>query len=42
MVYISIYNKYFSKKTSEELDFFIKSKLYSKGFSKDDISKIKD
>lgn len=40
--YDKLYKKYFSKKTSEELDFFIKSKLYSKGFSKDDISKIKD
>ena len=40
--YDKLYKKYFSKKTSEELNFFIKSKLYSKGFTKDDISKIKD
>ncbi len=39
--YDKLYKKYSLTKSNKELDFFIKSKLYSKGFSKEDIEKIR-
>lgn len=39
--YDKLYKKYSLTKSNKELDFFIKSKLYAKGFSKEDIEKIR-
>lgn len=39
--YDKLYKKYSLIKSNKELNFFINSKLYAKGFSKEDIEKIR-
>lgn len=39
--YDKLYKKYYLKMPEDELEYFIKNKLYSKGFNKNDIEKIR-